>query len=98
MITRTKIRFVSQDIDEFKTASSDLNPLHICDKYARKTLYWRDCCLWGLSTIIKTMQLLRTPKDLVLSRLTVDFLDAAFLDITYMAIVKSKIQRITLCR
>jgi acyl dehydratase len=84
----TTIRFTTEDLDLFQSASHDCNPLHTSDDYARRTAYGGRVVYGVLNAImaLAKAQVLDNA-DRSISAIECDFFDVASIGLEYSVTV-----------
>ncbi|MFL6416734.1 MAG: MaoC/PaaZ C-terminal domain-containing protein, partial [Bryobacteraceae bacterium] len=76
------VRFAQADLELFRDASGDRNPLHLSPDYASKTAYGQQVVFGALGALACLGRLGRT-NGLTITKLTADFHRPMFLGVTY---------------
>lgn len=78
----TTFRFTEEALDLFSTVSRDTNPLHMSEDYAWRTAFGSRV-VFGMLGVLHGLGHIRRAQDLVVDRLTVDFLSPMFMGVNY---------------
>src|SRR5438309_175657 len=76
------VRFTQEDLELFRDASGDRNPLHLSHEYASKTAYGQQV-VFGALGAVACLGRLPHAADRAISKLTADFHRPIFLDASY---------------
>ena len=82
MSATDKIRFTSDDLDLFSSASGDRNPLHCSAEYARRTAYGKPV-VFGVLAGLYTLSRLNQQQTRRVQQIILGFAGAMFTDIDY---------------